>query len=112
MQGRANLGGNDFDSGAGRRPDGLIAMRSVDVGQPGDKRQVRACVPGTEDMLDGVAGFAARVVDAMQPTKASKVSLRFGCDFATESGSFVAVMCKTSAKSTMKVSLEWVAPTT
>jgi hypothetical protein len=90
-----------------------IAVRSVDGGQlvlPDDERQISARVPRVEDVLSGIAGFATKVVDAMQTANASKVSVQFGCEFAIESGSLVAVVCKASTKSTMMVSLEWAAP--
>jgi hypothetical protein len=37
---------------------------------------------------------------------------RFGCEFALESGSFVAVVGKASAASTFSVELEWDKPST
>jgi hypothetical protein len=112
MQGRANLGDDELIPVQVDGRTVYIAVRSVDDdGRSGDERQISARVPRIEDVLDGVASFAAKVADAMQPTKASKVSVEFGCEFAIESGSFVAVVCKASAKSTMTVSLEWTAPT-
>lgn len=111
MRGRVDLGDDLIPVQVDGRTV-YIAVRSADDGQSGDERQISARVPRIEDVLDGVASFATKVVDAMQRTKASKVSVQFGCEFAIESGSFVAVVCKTSAKSTMTVSLEWAAPTT
>lgn len=63
-----------------------------------------------EWVLDGLTGFARQVVTHLRATDASKVTVQFGCEIAVESGSFVAVIGKASAKSTMTVSLEWTTP--
>jgi hypothetical protein len=44
------------------------------------------------------------------PGVAHKVSVEFGCEFAVESGGFIAVIGKASAKSTFTVGLEWTKP--
>lgn len=90
-----------------------LAVRNIeDQKRPlGDERPISARVPRIDDVLEGVAGFAAKVADSMQETKASRVSVEFGCEFALESGTFVAIVGKASTKSTMTVSLEWAAPT-
>jgi Trypsin-co-occurring domain 1 len=91
-----------------------LAVRDMDVeghGLPGDEQPISGRVPRLDDVLDGIAGFAGKVVDSMQSTKATKVSVEFGCEFAIESGHLVAVVGKASAKSTMTVSLEWAAST-
>lgn len=90
-----------------------LAVRNV-KGQgrpPSDERPISGRVPRIDDVLEGIAGFAAKVADSMQATKASKVSVEFGCEIALESGTFIAVVGKASTKSTMTVSLEWAAPT-
>lgn len=90
-----------------------ISVRAVDREGPGsltDEHQIVARERRFEDVLEGIAGFAKKVVSAMQTTNASKVAVEFGCEIAVESGSFVAVIGKASAKSTMTVSLEWVGP--
>jgi Trypsin-co-occurring domain 1 len=90
-----------------------LAVRTVDRVDPAphvDERQIVARERRFEDALAGIAGFAKQVVGTMQTTRASKVTVEFGCEIAVESGSFVAVIGKASAKSTMTVSLEWTGP--
>ena len=64
-----------------------------------------------EAVLDGVAAFAKQAVTTMRASDASKVTIQFGCEIAVESGSFVAVIGKGAAKTTMTMSLEWANPT-
>ena len=88
-----------------------LAVRRGQGSPPGYERPISGRVPRIDDVLEGIAGFAAKVADSMQATKASKVCVEFGCEIALESGTFVAVVGKASTKSTMTVSLEWAAPT-
>ena len=75
-----------------------------------DERQIGVVDRTLDGVLKGVAGFAKRVVGTMQATDASRVTLEFGCEIAVESGTFVAVIGKNTAKSTLKISLEWAGP--
>jgi hypothetical protein len=90
-----------------------IAARDVNVDDPFSaprETQIVARERRFEAVLEGVAGFAKQVVTTMQITEASKVTIQFGCEIAVESGSFVAVIGKGAAKTTMTVSLEWASP--
>jgi Trypsin-co-occurring domain 1 len=66
--------------------------------------------PTLDQVLGGLTGFAKEMATRLQGTDASKVSVEFGCEFALESGTFVAVIGKATAKSTFKVALEWTKP--
>jgi NTP-dependent ternary system trypsin peptidase co-occuring protein len=96
--------------------DGLtlyVAARTVNGGGAAanaDEHQIGARERRLEPVLAGMAGFARQVITSMQATDASKVTVQFGCEIAVESGSFVAVIGKASAKSTVTVSVEWATP--
>jgi hypothetical protein len=79
---------------SGERPEEEIAWRP----------------PTLEQALDGLVGVARAMGTRLRRTEASKATVEFGCEFVLESGSFVAVIGKTSGKSTFKVALEWTNP--
>lgn len=86
-------------------------MDGQSPGYRGDESPISGRERQFKHVLDSLAAFAQQVSTALQPTNASKVSVQFGCEVVVESGSFIAVIGKASAKSTMTVSLEWTAPT-
>jgi hypothetical protein len=63
-----------------------------------------------EQALGGLANVAQELGAKLRNTGASKVSVEFGCEFAFESGTLLAVVGKASAKSAFNVGLEWTAP--
>jgi len=75
------------------------------------EREIADRGPRLEKVIGGVAEFAKEVVGMLQETDASKVSVEFGCEFALESGSFIAVIGKVTSRSALKVGLEWAKPT-
>ncbi|MEV6527552.1 CU044_2847 family protein [Longispora sp. NPDC051575] len=77
---------------------------------PGDEREIAARGPALVDVVAGLTDFVEQFSGRLQRTDASRVTLEFGCEFAVESGSFVAVIGKASARSTFKVGLEWTKP--
>jgi hypothetical protein len=79
-------------------------------GDLGDEREIAARVPSLHQVIGGLTEFVREFSDGLGQTDASKISLKSGCEIALESGSFVAVMGKASAKSTLKVGLEWTKP--
>lgn len=66
--------------------------------------------PSLQAALDDLAAVARELGSRLQDAAVSKVSVEFGCEFAVESGGFVAVIGKASAKSAFKVGLEWTKP--
>jgi Trypsin-co-occurring domain 1 len=89
-----------------------LTVRGMGVGLPGsgEEREIADRRPRLDSVLGGVAGFAKQVVGTLQETGASKVSVEFGCEFALEFGTFVAIIGKASSKSTLTVGLEWTKP--
>jgi hypothetical protein len=88
-----------------------LSVRQIG-GAPGDhgEQEIAARRPRLENVLGGVTNFAKEVVSTLKETGASKVSVEFGCEFALESGVFVAVIGKASSRSTLTVGLEWADP--
>jgi hypothetical protein len=77
---------------------------------PGEEREIAARGPALADLVAGLTDFVEQFSGRLQRTDASRVTLEFGCEFAVESGSFIAVIGKASARSTLKVGLEWTKP--
>jgi hypothetical protein len=109
-------------TGFDRRADGMAAV-PVDVdGQrvyvwveeelagADDEQEIAFRKPSLDQALDGVMGVVRAMGGRLQSTNATKVSVEFACEFAVESGAFVAVIGKASGKSTFKVALEWTKP--
>ncbi len=63
--------------------------------------------PKLKEALSSLTGFTADVVESLRTFEASKMSVEFGCEFAVESGSLLAVIGKGTGKSAFKVTLEW-----
>jgi Trypsin-co-occurring domain 1 len=89
-----------------------VSVHEVDGGLRGhrDEREIADRKPRLEGVLTGVANFAKEIIDRLQATGASKVSVEFGCEFVLESGTFIAMIGKASSKSTLTVGLEWTKP--
>ncbi len=66
--------------------------------------------PSLQALFDDLIAVTRALGSRLQDTTASKVSIEFGCDFAVESGGFVAVIGKASARSAFMVGLEWTKP--
>ncbi|MBL1103338.1 hypothetical protein JK361_01730 [Streptomyces sp. 5-8] len=89
--------------------DGLTVYMAVhDMGgRPGDEREISGGRRTLEEALDGLTGVARAVVGRLRQSEASRVRVQFGCEFALESGSVVAVVGKARASSSFTVELEW-----
>lgn len=86
--------------------DGLDTRPGVTAGEE-QEVSARGGKPTLEQVLDGLAGFAAEVASRLKSTDATRVGVQFGCDIGVESGSLVAVIGKASVSSSITVSLEW-----
>ena len=80
---------------------------SPEPGAPLEEREISHRQLKLEQTLNGLGEFAKEIVDNFQDTGASKVAVEFGCEFALESGSIIAVIGKLSSKSILKIGLEW-----
>jgi Trypsin-co-occurring domain 1 len=74
---------------------------------PGEEREIFGGRPTLDQVLDGLMGLARAMGTRLQQSDASRVMVQFGCEVALETGTFVAVIGKASAKSTFTVELEW-----
>ncbi|MFD9789799.1 CU044_2847 family protein [Streptomyces sp. NPDC059070] len=63
-----------------------------------------------DEALAGLTSTARAVVSWLRQTEASRVKVQFGCEFALESGSVVAVVGKARTSSAFTVELEWEQP--
>jgi hypothetical protein len=91
----------------------MLSIRPNRRGKPGTgewEQDIVSRRPSLQALLGDLAAFARELGSQLQNTGASKVSVEFGCEFAVESGGFVAVIGKASAKSTFTVGLEWTKP--
>ncbi|MEU6665998.1 CU044_2847 family protein [Streptomyces sp. NPDC046727] len=89
--------------------DGLtvyVAVHEVG-GRPGTEHEIGGGRQRLEDALDGLMGVARAVVGRLRESRATRMRVQFGCEFALESGSVVAVVGKARASSAFTVELEW-----
>ncbi|MEU1238087.1 CU044_2847 family protein [Micromonospora aurantiaca] len=84
-----------------------LASSMVRPGISSDEVEVSSRPPSLDDALAGLAAFAAKVGDSLREADVTRLTVEFSCEFAVESGKLVAVVGKTSAKSGVKVGLEW-----
>lgn len=89
----------------------LLSVESAGAQSMGDESEIAARKPSLDEVLNGLAALAMEIGTRLQQTGATRASVEFGCEIAVESGTFVAVIGKGSAKSTFKVGLEWTSPT-
>ncbi|MDG4819322.1 MULTISPECIES: CU044_2847 family protein [unclassified Micromonospora] len=97
------------------RVDGHVVYLSTGVlraGASSDEAEVAARPASLDEALAGLAAFAGKVADSLRGADVTRLSVEFSCEFAVESGKFVAILGKASAKSGVKVGLEWEKPTT
>ena len=77
----------------------------------GEETEISSRRPSLEQALDGLTGVVTALVSRLSATNATKATVEFGCEFGLEAGNFVPIIGKVSAKSTLKVGLEWTMPT-
>jgi hypothetical protein len=84
-----------------------LAVQRLGPDTGADEREVAARRPSIADAIDGLTAVARDIATKLSTVDATTVTVEFGCEFAVESGTFVAVLGKASAKSAFKVGLEW-----
>jgi Trypsin-co-occurring domain 1 len=85
---------------------------SADEGAGRDEEEIASGArPTLDQALAGLTGVAEEVAAKLEGLKASRLTIEFGCEFVLESGAFVAVVGKATARSAFKVGLEWTKPT-
>ncbi|MFI7026302.1 CU044_2847 family protein [Micromonospora sp. NPDC049900] len=93
--------------------DHTIFVVSKEVGRRPyvrDEVEIAGQRPSLDGALDAVAELAQKFSNKLQHEAISKIAIEFGCEFALDSGSLVAVIGKASARSSFKVMLEWSRP--
>ena len=75
----------------------------------GAERDIAGTPAKLEDVLRGIRIFTRQLNDVLQESGAKRATVEFGCEIGVESGgALVAVLGKATAKSSLKVALEWV----
>ena len=87
-----------------------FTVRDLGASGTGAETEIAAQRATLDGVLGGVKAFAERTLAELRDTEVSKVTVEFGCEFALESGSLIAVIGKANSKSVMKVSVEWSNP--
>jgi hypothetical protein len=72
-----------------------------------EERDIAGARPTLDGVVSAIKEFAAELAVALEGSGASRAAVEFGCEFALETGHLVAVLGKASAKSSLKVTLEW-----
>lgn len=79
-------------------------------GGSGEERDIAAVKPDMTDVIQAIKEFSSKLGESLSESGASRFAVEFGCEIALETGRLVAVLAKASAKSTLKVTLEWGQP--
>ncbi|QGN49830.1 hypothetical protein GKC29_25400 [Micromonospora sp. WMMC415] len=87
----------------------VIYLASADLvpAMSSDETEVAARPVDLDNALAALTAFATKVGDHLKQADVSRLTVEFSCEFGVESGKFVAIVGKASAKSGVKVGLEW-----
>ncbi|MGW0772007.1 CU044_2847 family protein [Streptomyces sp. NPDC002676] len=72
-----------------------------------EDEEVADVVPDLSSVTAALSGFASQVTQALRQARPDKVTLEFGCELALESSGLSVLIAKGSAKSNLKVTMEW-----
>ncbi|MET9736154.1 CU044_2847 family protein [Streptomyces sp. NPDC006458] len=89
-----------------------MAVRELDGGHGGEREISGRARRRLDEALEGLTSTARAVVTQLRQSEATRVRVQFGCEFALESGSVVAVVGKARTSSAFTVELEWEQPST
>ncbi|WP_405742406.1 hypothetical protein OG885_43800 [Streptomyces sp. NBC_00028] len=84
-----------------------MAVRELDGGYGGEHEISGRIGQRLDEALEGLTSTARAVVTQLRQSEATRVRVQFGCEFALESGSVVAVLGKARTSSAFTVELEW-----
>lgn len=73
----------------------------------GEERDIAAVKPDLTEVIQAIKAFSGSLAESLRESRATRFTVEFGCEIALETGQLVAVLGKASAKSTLKVTLEW-----
>lgn len=85
-------------------PNGAVVK--VEVSRTG-REDVGFDVKHFQPITDVIEGVVQMITDPIQKVKPKKVSVKFGMEFAVESGQLAAVIVKGSGKANLEIMLEW-----
>ncbi|TQJ89978.1 CU044_2847 family protein [Streptomyces sp. SLBN-31] len=72
-----------------------------------EDEEVASVIPDLSSVTAALSGFASQVTQALRQARPDKVTLEFGCELAIEPSGLSVLIAKGSAKSNLKVTLEW-----
>ncbi|MFF0366442.1 CU044_2847 family protein [Micromonospora sp. NPDC005087] len=85
----------------------IYLASSISSGTSSDEMEVASRPASLDDALAGLSAFAARVGEGLRDAGVTRLTVEVSCEFAIDSGKFIAIVGKASAKSGVKVGLEW-----
>jgi len=96
------------ETGGGKRISTTVDGHRVDVwvedsgGEPEGETEVSFRRPTLDQALDGLMSVVGALGSRLGKTDAQVITVEFGCEFAVESGSFVAIIGKATGQSSFK----------
>ncbi|GAA1897494.1 CU044_2847 family protein [Actinomadura bangladeshensis] len=85
-------------------------LRPGSGGGFGEERDIAAVKPDMTEVIAAIRQFSEQLGTSLSASGATRFAVEFGCEVAMETGKLVAVLGKASAKSTLKVTMEWGQP--
>lgn len=82
-------------------------LHPVNAEALGGERDIAAVKPDLTEVIRAIKAFSGSLSESIRETRATRFSVEFGCELGLETGQLVAILGKASAKSTLKVTLEW-----
>jgi len=88
----------------------VVASRLSADGVGTGEIEVAGRTPSTRQIIEVIGRFADELTSELGKSGATRFTVEFGCEIAVETGQVFAVLGKASAKSSLKVTLEWERP--
>lgn len=89
----------------------MVEVKSIEPTLSTKKKNVSTKQKPDKFSFDTVKGqlksFSEDLVSSFESIKPDKLSIEMGCEFAVESGKMVALFVQGTAKSNIKITLEW-----
>ncbi|MEV6371106.1 CU044_2847 family protein [Micromonospora musae] len=85
----------------------IYLASSIASGISSDEVEVASRPASLDEALAGLSAFAAKIGEGLRDAGVTRLTVEFNCEFAVDSGAFMAIIGKASAKSGVKVGLEW-----
>jgi hypothetical protein len=85
-------------------------LHPENVADFGAERDIAAVKPDMTQVIQAIKVFSGRLGESLRESHATRCAVEFGCEIGLETGQLVAVLGKASAKTTLKITLEWEQP--